>query len=233
MSKHRLLPAAAVGLSALVLSGCAGTASPGVAATVGDETISASRVNELTGHLCTARLQQSDYPGQPLGELRQEVVYRLAIGSVAEQIADDYGVSPSATYQSGVAENTRAASALPEEARADYIEVMSTFPLANDILEQVGRAKLVAEGIAEPTVEQVSQTGADVFTSWPDANGVEVDPKYGFEIRDGEFAPVDSNLSYAFSDEAQAGLVGLEAEADPAAAASYTESLPSSQRCGD
>lgn len=225
MSNPRLLPVLATGLSALLLSGCAGSASPGVAATVGDETISASRVNEVTGHLCTALSDRFQGQSVPLGILKQGVVQFLALDAQADQIAEDYGVSPSAVYERAVAENTRAASVMPEEVRADYVEVMSAQALATDVAEQVGRAELAAEGLAEPTVEQVTQAGTDVFTAWPDANGIEVDPKYGVELSDGALVPVDTNLSFALSDEAKAAMA---TEPDPA----YAGSLPRSQRCG-
>jgi hypothetical protein len=228
VSNPRLLPALAVGLSALLLGGCAGSASPGVAAKVGDETISSARVDEATGHLCTAFSDQLKGAGQvvPMGVVRQYVLQMFALGSEAEQIAEEYGVTPSANYQRDVAEHVRTASVMPEEVRDDYVEVMSTQALASDILDQVGRAKLAAEGFEEPTVDQVTQAGADVFSVWPDANGIEVDPKYGVELTDGQLVPTDTNLSFAVSDEAKAGLA---AEPDPA----YANSLPSNQRCGD
>lgn len=227
MSNPRLLPALAVGLSALLLSGCAGSASPGVAAKVGDETISVSRVDEATGHLCTALSDRFEGAGQtvPLGVVRQGVIQLLALRSQADQIAEEYGVSPSATYERDVAARTTDASVMPENVRADYIDVLSAQSLANDILDQVGRAKLTAEGFDEPTVDQVTQAGADIFKVWPDTNGVEVDPKYGVELTDGQLTPTDTNLSFAVSDQAKAGL-----EAEPAA--SYVSSLPSNQRCG-
>ncbi len=227
MSNHRLLPVAVMGLSALLLSGCAGSASPGVAARVGDETISSSRVSTATEHMCTALAPQFESEGQvvPIGAISQFVVRVLALGSQAEQIAEEHGISPSATYERDVAERTRAAASFPEEVREDYIEVMSTQAYASDILDQVGRAKLVAEGFTDPTLDQVTQAGADVFTVWPDVHGIEVDPKHGLELTDGSLVPSDTNLSLAISDEAKAGLA---AQPD----ASYANSLPSSQRCG-
>jgi len=209
------------------LSGCGAGASPGLGATVGEETISASRIDEVTRHLCTARSGQLDAEGKvsPLLDLRLEVVVRLVLGSQAEQIADEYALSPSAVYERAVVENTRAASVMPEEVRTDYIEVMSTVALFSDVAEQVGRAKLTAEGFAEPTIEQVGQAGSDVFATWPDANGIEVNPKYGVELVDGRLVPVDTSLSFAFSDEAKSGTA---IELDP----TYASSLPSSQRCG-
>lgn len=231
MSNPRLLPALAPFvsgvLSVVLLSGCAGSASPGVAAKIGDETISASRVNAATSHMCTALGSEFESSGTvvPLGAIRQGVVQLLSLTSQAEQIANEYGVSPSQTYQRDVAERTRTASAMPEEVRADYIEVMSAQAYATDILDQVGRAKLAAEGFEKPTVEQVTQAGADVFAVWPDVNGIEVDPKYGVELVDGQLASSDTNLSYAVSD---GSVAGLSAEPD----AAYVGSLPSSQRCG-
>ncbi len=231
MSNRRFLngaaPAIAVTLSALLLSGCAGSASPGVAVKVGDETISTTRVDAATGHLCTAL--SDDFKAQgtvvPLGFIRGGVVQLLTLVSQSEQIAAQYDVSPGATYQRDVEERTRTAEALPQEVRADYIDVMSAQALAQDVLDQVGRAKLAAEGFAEPTTEQITQAGADVFDTWPNANGIEVDPKYGVKLIDGTLSPVDTNLSVAVSDAAKAG---LSSEPDVA----YANSLPSNQRCG-
>lgn len=227
VSNPRLLPALAVGLSALLLSGCAGSAQPGVAARVGDETISATRINAATSHMCTALGSQFVSTGTvvPLGVIRQGVVQLLALSSQAEQIADEYGVSASETFERDVAERTRAAAAMPEDVRKDYINVMSTQAFAADILDQVGRAKLTADGFEDPTVEEVTQAGADVFAVWPDVNGIEVDPKYGVELADGQLTSTDTNLSFALSD---GSVAGLAAEPD----AAYVSSLPSSQRCG-
>ena len=227
MSIPRLLPAVAMGAFALLLSGCAGSASPGVAATVGDETISASQVNAATEHMCAALDDQFTSTGTvvPLGNIRQGVVQLLTLHSQTEQIAEEYGVTASANYERDVAERTRTAAGFPAEVREDYVTVMSTQAFATDILDAVGRAKLVADGVAEPTVEQVTEAGADVFAVWPDVNGIEVDPKYGVELADGQLAVSDTNLSYALSDGSVAGLAE-----EPSAA--YLDSLPSNQRCG-
>lgn len=227
MSIPRLLPALAVGASALLLSGCAGSASPGVAAKVGDETISTSQINAATEHMCAALDDQFTSTGTvvPLGVIRQGVVQLLTLHSQAEQIADEYGVTSSANYERDVAERTRTASGFPDEVREDYIKVMSTQAFATDILDAAGRAKLIADGVTEPTVEQVTEAGADLFAVWPDVNGIEVDPKYGVELADGQLAVTDTNLSFALSD---GSVAGLAAEPDPA----YVDSLPSSQRCG-
>ncbi len=227
MSKPRVLSALALGLSALLLSGCSQGASPGLGVMVGDETISASRIDTATANVCAAFSDQLEAEGQvvPLGLVKQRVVERFAMRAQADQIAEEYGISPSATYEREVAGHTRAASVMPDEIRADYIEYASATARRNDVVEQAGRAELDAEGFAEPTVEQVAQAGADIYATWPDANGIEINPKYGVELPDGAFTPVDTNLSFAVSDAAKAGTA---TELDPA----YAGSLPSSQRCG-
>lgn len=229
MSKHRPLTAVAAALSALMLSGCAGSASPGVGVTVGDETISTSRIDAATKNVCEALAGQSEGGRVPLGAIKQGVVVRLALRAQSEQIAEDYDVSPSGTYQRSVTENTRAAALMPEEVRADYIDYMTMPALFNDVVDQVGRAKLAAEGFAEPTVEQVAAAGSDVFATWPNSNEFEFNPKYGVELKDGELAPADTELSYALSDDAKAAQAALGPEPDPA----YANSLPSSQTCGN
>lgn len=230
MSKTRLKTAlrtaGAVTLSGLVLTGC-GSAKPGVAIEVGDQTISTRTVDRASDHVCTALGDEFRGDGTvvPMGFIRQGVVQLMTLSETARQIAEEYGVEPGAAYERELASRERTASTLPEEVREDYVEVMSANALANDILEQVGRASLVAEGFAEPTVDQVTQAGTDIFTSWPDIHGVDVDPRYGVEMVDGTLTPVDTNLSVAVGEKAKAGLA---TEPD----VTYANTLPETHRCG-
>jgi hypothetical protein len=235
VSKHRPLTAVASALCALMLSGCAGSASPGVGAKVGDETIGTSRIDDVAQNLCTAFSEQiaAENADVALIEIRQIAVRLLVQGAQAEQIAEDYDVTPSGVYQNAVGDSTRAASAMPEEVREDYIELASTPALVADVESQVGRSKLADEGIAEPTAEQAAQAGADVFATWTASNEIDLDPKYGLEVKDGTLASVDTSLSFAVSDGARAGMANMAAEAErEAAMADYARSLPASQRCG-
>ena len=156
MSKTRLKTAlrtaGAVALSGLVLTGCAGSARPGVAVEVGDETISTSTVDSASAHLCTALSDQFKGDGTvvPMGFIRQGVVQLLTLSSTAQQIADEYGVEPGAAYQRELASRRRSAEAFPEEVREDYVEVMSANALATDVLTQVGRAEAGRGGLRGP-----------------------------------------------------------------------------------
>jgi hypothetical protein len=216
----------AVAAAGLALTGC-GSAHPGVAVEVGDEEIPVSRVDSAAANMCTALSEQFEAEGStvPMGFVRQGVIQLLTLRSQAEQIAEEYGVEPGSTYGNDVAQRQKTAASMPEDVRADYVELTSANALAQDVLEQVGRMELEERGITEPTVEQVSQAGVDVFTVWPDANGVEIDPRYGLENVDGALTPVDTNLSVAVSDEAKAG---MSTEPD----AAYARTLPLTHRCG-
>ncbi|NYE35500.1 hypothetical protein F4692_000604 [Nocardioides cavernae] len=222
MSKTRLMTAATTALAGLLLTGC-GSAAPGVAVKVGDEELTVRHVDSVTEHYCAA---VGDLESEvPMGFVRQYVVQLLTLRSQASQIADQYGVEPGSTYYNDVAQRQGTAGTKPEEVRDDYVELASTTAYAQDILDQVGRIRLEDQGVADPTAEQVTQAGIDVFNQWPDANGIEIDPRYGLEAVDGVLSPVDTNTSVAVGDTARSG---LETEPDPAFAAT----LPVNHRCG-
>ncbi len=225
MSKTRLMTAATLGVAGLMLSGC-GSAAPGVAVKVGDQELSVREVDATAANYCTA-ISQSFEAGQvyPMSQVRQYVLQLLTVRSQALQIADDYGVEPGSTYQNDVAQRQGTAGVLPEDVREDYVKISSTTALAQDILEQVGETVLEDNGVTDPTVDQASQAGLDVFNQWPDTHGIDIDPRYGVRSVDGVLTPVDTNTSVAVGETAKAGIAD---EQDP----SFAKSLPSTQRCG-
>ena len=226
MSKTRLMTAATLGVAGLVLTGC-GSATPGVAVTVGDEMLTVSEIDGAAGRMCTALGEQFAAASTtlPMSFVRQGTLQLLTLRAQAMQIADDYGVEPGPSYLNAVAQQKRTAATMPEEVQDTYVELTSTNALANDIVEQIGRIALTDAGVAEPTVEQVSQAGTDIFNQWPDANGIEIDPRYGLESKDGVLAPIDTNTSVAVGEKAT---TGLATEPDTA----YARTLPLTHRCG-
>lgn len=222
MSKTRLMTAATMGVAGLLLSGC-GSAAPGVAARVGDQELTVRQVDAVTAHYCTAL---GDLESEvPMSYVRQFVIQLLALRSQAEQIADDYGVEAGSTYLNDVAQRQGTAATKPEEVRQDYVDLASTTAYAQDILDQVGAIELDEAGVVDPTAEQISQAGVDVFNKWPDAHGLEIDPRYGLKSVDGVLKPVDTNTSFALSETARSGLA---TEPDTA----FAQSLPTTHRCG-
>lgn len=222
MSKTRLLRAATLGVVGLLLTGC-GSATPGIAARVGDQELTVRQVDSATANYCAAL---GDLESEvPMSYVRKFVVQLLTLRSQTEQIAEQYGVEPGSTYLNGVAQQQGTAATKPEEVREDYVALASAQAYAQDILDQVGRIELDNQGVVDATAEQISQAGVDVFNRWPDVNGVEIDPRYGLESVDGTLTPVDTNTSVAVGEVAKAGLA---AEPDTA----FAQSLPATHRCG-
>jgi hypothetical protein len=224
--RHLVAVVATVSVGA-ALSGCAGSASPGVAVDVDGETISVADVDRAAAAVCTSL--EPDLRGASntvaMTNVQQYVVSLLTAAEQARRLADEHGVDPGAEFSRAVAQSRQTAKAFPEETRDDYVEVMSAEPLVNAVVDAVGRASLAQDGIAEPTVEQVAQRGQDLFTSWPDQHPVEVDPRYGLAMDGGQLRAADTNLSVAVGEVAKAASA---AEPDPV----YARTLPAGQRCG-
>lgn len=225
MSKTRLMTAVTLGVAGLMLTGC-GSASPGVAVKVGDDELSVRDVDATADRYCTA-ISETFEADQvyPMSQVRQYVLQLMTVRSQVLQIADDYDVEAGSTYQNDVAQRQGTAATLPEDVREDYVRLSSTTALAQDILSQVGEQVLTDSGVDDPTADESSQAGLDVFNQWPDVNGVDIDPRYGVKSVDGVMTPVDTNTSVAVGDTAKAGIAD---EPDP----SYAKGLPESQRCG-
>lgn len=226
MSKTRLMTAAPasvmVGLAGLLLTGC-GSATPGVAVQVGDEELTVRHVDEVTANYCTA---VGDLESEvPMSFVRQYVVQLLTLRSQASQLADEYGIEAGSSYRNDVAQRQGTAGTQPEEVREDYVELASSTAYAQDIVDQIGRITLEDAGVTDVTAEQATEAGIDVFNQWPDANGIEIDPRYGLEVVDGVLTPVDTNTSVAVGETAKAG---LGTEPDPA----FARTLPANHRCG-
>ena len=223
MSKTRLMTAATMCVAGVLLTGC-GSATPGIAATVGDQTLKLKDIDTATTHYCTSVGGQLDSP-VPMSFVRQYVVQLLTLRSQADQIADEYDVTAGSTYQNDVAQRQGTAATMPEDVRADYIELTSTPAYAQDIVDQIGAIVLDDQGIEDPTADEITQAGLDVFNQWPDVHGVDIDPRYGLASVDGVLTPIDTNTSVAVGETAKLGLADTP---DP----EFADTLPTTQRCG-
>lgn len=225
--------AAVLATAGLALSGCTGGGSPGVAATVGEESLSVLEVDRAAESMCASITAGVGDPAAaqtviPLSFVRQGTLQLLTLDAQARQIAEEYDVEPGPDYARELASSKQRASSLPPDAREDYAKVMSANALAVSLLERVGRVELERSGMTDPTTEEAGAAGVEVFRSWPEEHGIDVDPRYGLEVVDGQLAATDTHTSVAVSEVARNGLVGDVGQLDPA----YLESLPSSQRCG-
>ena len=226
MSKTRLMTAATTVLAGLLLTGC-GSAAPGVAVKVGDEELTVREVDAAASRMCTALADQfaSQNTVLPMSFVRQGTLQLMTLRAQAMQLAEEYGVEPGSSYQNDVAQRRRTAASMPADVQDTYVELTTANSLATDVVNQIGEIVLEEEGVSDATSEQVTEAGVDVFNRWPDAHGVEIDPRYGLESVDGVLTPVDTNTSVAVGETAKAGLA---TEPDTA----FAKSLPLTHRCG-
>lgn len=237
---HRMIAVVvicAVGL----LSGCAGVR-PGVAAQVGDETITVSEVNEVTDGYCRSFEPQLRGEGQvlPNSVIADFVVQNLAMAAVVRQMAEEYDVEPTAAYRAALTNVEQQAAVLPEEAAAARITIDPIASYIANVLESIGRQELAAEGVAEPTSEDALARGRDLLSVWLAENrtDIEIDPQYQIELVDRQPEHVETGTSVAVSDTATTGglthLFGSEelSPEDQERLTAFARDLPASQSCG-
>src|SRR5205814_2327702 len=94
LRSHRVRPAvavAAVGLAAVVMSGC-GPVEAGAAAIVGSDTITVDKLQQITNRVLTLPQARSTF-GSDKAELQREVLSRLIGSELLREAADKLGVT--------------------------------------------------------------------------------------------------------------------------------------------
>jgi len=212
--------------AALTLSGC-GQASPGVASKVGDQTVSTSDVNRLTSGYCAAFADQFKAQGQiyPLRYVRAYVAGQMTLKAAAEQLAADNGVTEPAGYTDSVKQLEQQLAGLPESDRANVMAVESAGAYVQAVETEVGGKLLVAEGKVGSDDQAKLNRGKEALDVWLADHPADVNPRYGIQIADADFAEVETGTSYPLSPDA---VDANKSQPDQA----YAATLPSSQRCG-
>jgi len=220
-------------LPLVLLAGCgvAGTQfNPGVAAQVGDETITTRHVDEVTTNYCTAL--ETVTKGQAGGGAQQtpmryfshEFATALIVQAAAEQLAAESGVEPTSSYQSDLAQLEPQLEELDADEQDAVREVIGAQTYADDVLTQLGASSLSDQGNDAASADDQLAEGRNLLREWVADNDVEINPKYGIEF--GTPEQVDTDLSYALGTTAKAGL-------SPEPEDSYTSALPDHLVCLD
>ena len=222
--RHRgLRSLAVVAVAGLLLSGCGG-ARPGVAASVGDDDISLSEVDQDAALVCQALEPTLESP-VPMSAARAAILETLVQRTIGDQIAEEYGVEPSQSYRAGVSEQQASLEAVPEETRAAALKYVTAGAYQRSVGEAAAEVELRADGVSAPSVDQISARAQDIVSQWPNDHEVVLDPRFGLEVVDGQIVATDTAVSFGLSPAAAAGTA---TEPDPV----YAQSLPDSQRCG-
>ncbi len=216
----------------LLLTGCgvAGTEfHPGIAAQVGDQTISTRHVDQVTHDACTGleKLNKdSSQPNSPtpLGTLTHQVTRALVERLVAEQLADDYDVTTTRDYKDNLTQTEQQLSSLSGASKDAVQEVVEAQAYTQNVLVQIGEIELKKQGKDESADQDKYDEGLKVMDAWVDDHDIDINPKYALAL--GSDEPVDTTLSVAVGQHAKDGL-----SADPGAA--YIGSLPGDLVCFD
>ena len=225
----RVLPV----LSVVFLAGCgvAGTQfHPGIAAEVGDQTITTRHVDQVTDDYCGGyeTLSKADpQPGDepvPLRYVTNQFTTLLVEHAAAEQLADEYDVAPGSATKSALASFEPQLESLTDEQKDAFREILGARAYTNDVLTQIGEISLEDQGTTDSTQDDQLAEGQKLLKAWTADNDVEVNPKYAVDLDTPGQA--DTDLSVAVGSKAKDG---LKAEPDPA----YTSSLPGHLVCLD
>jgi hypothetical protein len=220
--------AAVVGvLAGGLLTGC-GIADegvqPGVAAEVGDTTISLDEVEDAAEQLCDLRGQDPATKGVPVSgaEVRTRALQTLVLRSIADGLAEEYEITPSPTFASleDAAEDEGSVQARQTVGLSYFVSVM----------QAVG-AQVSDAGAAEQ--DQLA-AGIAAAQAWTDREGVQTNPVFP-EIEIGDVAVEftrDDDLSVAVSEFAEEALGDADRLAEQQGDSAYAATLPESQRCG-
>ncbi len=215
---------AALALGATVLlTGCNDVPEfdPGVAAQVGDDTISMQTVNDTTAAYCQAaekQLQQEQ--ALPQHYLRDQVAGSLALRAAADQFAAEHGVTADPSYDQAVQQAEQSLSDLSESQRQAIIDVQGAATYVAAVEKAVGQSLGGGGGDKATTA-----AGQQAFQDWLADQDIRIDPRFGVSIDGGTSTPSDTSLSFALSD------TSTKANADQPDT-EYAGALPDNQRCG-
>ena len=220
-------------LSVVLLAGCGVTGTqfhPGIAAEVGDQTITTRHVDQVTDDYCKAvekvskgQAQSSDQ-ARPMRYLTHTFANDLIVKAAVEQLAADYDVQPTSNYKDEVAQLEPQLTSLTDEQKDAVREVFGARAYTDDVLSQIGEISLKKQGKTDPSDDEKTAEGQKLLDGWIADHDVQVNPKYGIDL--GTAAQVDTDLSYPLGTAATGG---LKAEPDPA----YTSTLPDQLVCLD
>jgi hypothetical protein len=213
---------AVLGAVVVLLSGC-GSARPGVAAEVGDDTITVSAVDELADDVCT--LQESlpegsaNQPQTTSGLVaRDGALQSLILRSIADQMAADYGFTAGQDYQAQVDRLRLQFGSVDEDKVEAALPAYSSIPYFIDIMTQIG------ETTGDVAGDQALTAGIKQAQDWQSEHPVTTNPMFGsFNIGDQEIESTRDDLAFPASESAKDASSG---------SADYYASLPESQRCG-
>ena len=217
---RRITSLLAGALALLTLSGCAGL-HPDTAATVGDESIPSSEVDDVTRISCDL--------GGSAPQARSAVMRDIVNAMVTTRVDTQYAESVGGTYdknqlQQRVQQLEDSLTKLSDTDRDTYVQVVSDFLRSQLMLADVGAKSLKKKGTANPAVDESVNEGSKLSAAWAKKNiDVEIDPRYN-PGTSGKAGGGDGSISRPVSPYAKS--------AAGTAKPDFVSALPTELRCG-
>ncbi len=221
MKSHRITSLLVGGLALLVLSGCAGL-QPGAAATIGDETIPRSEVDDVTRISCDLGVGQG---AQPRSAVSRDIVNAIVTTRTDTLYAESVGASyDKAQLQTRVQQLKDSLTKLSDSDRDLYVQVVGDYLRSQLMITDVGTKALKDKGTAKPGNDEALNEGSKLSAAWGKKHlDVQIDPRYN-PGTSGKAGGGDGSVSRPVSPYARA--------AAGAAKPTFVSALPADLRCG-
>jgi len=228
-TRSRLAALSTIALLALpALSGCGqNPIHPGAAAVVGDQTLSGSDLNAISRDLCTVLKsdQQSIGSGYPRSALMASVVQAFMLRAVADQLAEEYDVTPDKSYKSSADQIELRFGQADPDALANAMDTFTSTAYFVAVARAAGELELKESGNANPTQDESLTKGIALAQTWQDDHDIDVSPRFpAMKIGDQSIETVRDDTSYAVSDFAKQAAAEQPDK-------TFVDTLPPSQVC--
>ena len=218
---------AIVALTAAALTGC--SVHPGVAATVGQDTITVDRVTDVAQALCSANSAGAQNPDAPAVASRGALQGALQV-LLDTELSHQFGERENAwvdqrQVSAALAGNAQSMASLPEDEQEAFRAALKGYAEGQLMLIDLGRKSLTAQGKTDVSNDQALAEGTRLRDEYTKTVDIEVNPRYGAIADGGTLQAKSGSLSVPASQRAVEG--AKEGPSD-----GWVSGLPTSQQCG-
>ena len=236
LARSRWVRAGAVAGAVALLAGC-GSARPGVAAQVGDQTITIAQVDDASITFCEALAENNPGNVLTMGFARSLMLTGMVNRAIGDQIAAEYSVGPGAAFEQQIAAFEAQLASLPDDQREVVVDVQSAEFYRQSVTAQAATKLLEDEGVSTPSADQLNGRASLVDQQWTDNHTVVRDPRFsevsfpaaseGSDTSNQVTITPGASIGFPVSRAAKDGQV-----TDSLQLTTIAQGLPASQRCG-
>lgn len=224
--RRRLAAGAALAATGLLVSGCGDGVPPGVAAEVGETSITVDEVDDLASMICQIDVG-SGQAGSPLSTQRTTALNLLLQIELGREIGDVEQVPQEQVSQA--LQGAAQARELVDEDLQDYFdEIVTESTRSAAALEAIAVQNIVERG-EQPSQENVPPEVGQLQADYFEETSLEVDPRFG-QVQQGQVVGGDGSISVPVSETAL-GFAPQQGQ-DPMQPPQPSGDLPASQVCG-